>query len=83
MSPGIIRYFIDHNVEIKGQQNIHAFAVVDWLMSSEPDFGYGRTPCLFGFLKTLRMLDQQFSCLFRESTPSFYVLINFILDRIT
>lgn len=41
MRPGIIRYFIVHSVEIKGQQNIHAFAVVDWLKSSEQDFGYG------------------------------------------
>lgn len=41
MRPGIIRYFIVHSVEIKGQQNIHAFAVVEWLNSSEQDFGYG------------------------------------------
>lgn len=41
MRPGIIRYLIVHSVEIKGQQNIHAFAVVDWLKSSEQDFGCG------------------------------------------
>lgn len=41
MRPGIIRYFIIHSLEIKGQQNIHAFAVVDWLKSSEQDIGYG------------------------------------------
>ena len=41
MRPGIIRYFIVHSVEINGQQNIHVFAVVDWLTSSEQDFGYG------------------------------------------
>ena len=41
MRPGIISYFIVHSVEIKGQQNIHVFAVVDWLTSSEQDFGYG------------------------------------------
>lgn len=28
-------------MKIKGQQNIHAFAVVEWLKSSEQDFGYG------------------------------------------
>lgn len=41
MRPGIIRYFIVHSVEIKGQQSIHAFAVVNWLKSSEQDLGYG------------------------------------------
>ena len=41
MRPGIIRYFIVHSVEIKGQQNIDAFAVVDWCKSSEQDLGYG------------------------------------------
>ena len=38
--PGIICYFIVHSVEIKGQ-DIHAFAVVGWLNSSDQDFGYG------------------------------------------
>ena len=41
MRPEIIRYFIVHSVEIKGKQNIHAFAVVDWLKSSDQDFGHG------------------------------------------
>lgn len=46
MRPGIICFFIIHRVEIKGRQNIHVFALVDWLKSSDHDFGYGN-PLLF------------------------------------
>ena len=38
---GIIRYFIVHSLEIEGSQESHAFAVVNWLKSSEEDFGFG------------------------------------------
>ena len=41
MRPGIVRYFMVHSMEIKGKQNIHAFAVVNWLKSSEQDLGFG------------------------------------------
>ena len=41
MRPGIVRYFMVHSVEIKGKQTIHAFAVVNWLKSSEQDLGFG------------------------------------------
>ena len=41
MRPGIVRYFIVHSVQIEGKQLIHAFAVVNWLKSSEQDFGFG------------------------------------------
>ena len=49
MRPGIICYFIVHSVEIKGQ-DIHAFAVVGWLNSSDQDFGYGN-PLSVWFVK--------------------------------
>ena len=72
MRPGIICFFIIHRVEIKGRQNIHVFALVDWLKSTLvteiPCFF-----CLFGLLKTLRMLDQQLSCPSREFTQSVYL----------
>ena len=57
MRSGIICYFIDHSVEIKEQQNIHAFAVVDWLTSSEQDFGYRNTLSVW-FAKILGMMDK-------------------------
>ena len=38
---GIVHYFVVHSVEIKGKQTIHAFAVVNWLKSSEQDLGFG------------------------------------------
>ena len=41
MRPGIVRYFIVHSAEIEGKQNVHVFAVVNWLKSSEQDFGFG------------------------------------------
>lgn len=41
LRPGIIRYFIVHSLEIEGSQKSHAFAVVNWLKSSEEDFGFG------------------------------------------
>ena len=41
LRPGIIRYFIVHSLEIEGCQKSHAFAVVNWLKSSEEDFGFG------------------------------------------
>ena len=41
MRPGIVRYFMVHSVKIKGKQTIHAFAVVNWLKSSEQDLGFG------------------------------------------
>ena len=41
MRPGIIRYFIVHSVEIHKKQCVHVFAVVNWLKSTEQDFGFG------------------------------------------
>ena len=41
LRPGIIRYFIVHSLEIEGCQKSHAFAVVNWLKSSDEDFGFG------------------------------------------
>ena len=41
MRPGVVRYFIVHSVEIEGKHSTHAFAVVNWLKSSEQDFGFG------------------------------------------
>ena len=69
--PGIICYFIVHSVEIDGKQAIHGFAVVNWLMLSEQDFGFG-IRCLFGMQETLRIVDQQF---FACSKNSFKIFI--------
>ena len=43
MYPGMIRYFIVHVVEIDRYQKCHAFTVVNWLKSSEEDFGFGNS----------------------------------------
>ena len=46
-NPGMMRPGIVHSVEIKGEQNIDAFAVVDWCKSSEQDLGYGNPPSVW------------------------------------
>ena len=82
MRPGIIRYFIVHSVEIKGQQNIHAFAVADWLRSSEEDFGYGNTLFVW-FAKDFENAGPASFLPVQRIHSKFYLLVNFILDRST
>ena len=71
-----------HSLDIEGSQNSHAFAVVNWLKSSEEDFGFGN-PSQFGVQMTLSMLGQQFFCLFKEFNVhvSFYLLTKSTLDK--
>ena len=38
--PGLVRYYMEHSVEVDGEQLTHVFAVVDWLKPSQRDFGY-------------------------------------------
>ena len=80
LRPGIIRYFIVHSLETEGSQKSHAFAVVNWLKSSEDNFGFG-SPLSDWRANDFKHAGPAVFCLFKEFIVSFYLLTKSTLDK--